>query len=186
MRWNMAHVLKLFLPSWNFFDDFDAVPRLEARWAREPSGAGDCWVPVFPCSTTTGWVRAFYNPWGNLELLERSQVERAVEELAELAGPTPQEPRPHRAEDEKAHRAEAARRFAASETFGILTRLARRRLRAGAECLWAGGSEVATDAQVEVRIVLAIPGRPLQVWFESSEVAGTARAGLVQPAGDLP
>lgn len=77
-------VLKLFLPSWNFFNDFDAVPRLEFRLLRRDGGESD-WRPLYPVNSTASWRRVIFNPWGNVELLEKSLIDRVATALREGA-----------------------------------------------------------------------------------------------------
>lgn len=80
-------VLKLFLPSWNFFNDFDAVTRLEFCTARAGE-AESAWQPVHPNTMTPDWTRVFFNAQGNRELLEKSLLDRiatAVQESGEPA-----------------------------------------------------------------------------------------------------
>lgn len=72
--------LKLFLPSWNFFNDFTAVPTMEFAVVGSGDTAGD-WRPVFVASAAPRWWRMGFNPQGNLELLEQTLVERAAEEF---------------------------------------------------------------------------------------------------------
>lgn len=77
-RWLLA--LKLFLPSWNFFNDFGAVTRVEV--CLDPAATEPRWQPVFGDFTTSDWRRITFNPEGNLALQEQSLIERAAEELA--------------------------------------------------------------------------------------------------------
>lgn len=77
-RWLLA--LKLFLPSWNFFNDFGAVTRVEV--CLDPAATEPRWQPVFGDFTTSDWRRIAFNPEGNLALQEQSLIERAAEELA--------------------------------------------------------------------------------------------------------
>lgn len=75
-------VLKLFLPSWNFFNDFDAVARLEFCVMR--AGKEDLnWRSLYPLNTTRSWGRVIFNPSGNLELLEKSLIDRVATALRE-------------------------------------------------------------------------------------------------------
>lgn len=86
-------VLKLFLPSWNFFNDFGVVTQLEFCLVR----AGEtesAWQPVHPITTTPGWRRMFFNAQGNLELLEKSLLDRIATVLQEC---------PARVSDDFAH-----------------------------------------------------------------------------------
>lgn len=78
-RWLLA--LKLFLPSWNFFNDFGAVTRVEVAFG--PSTQKASWQPVFTGFTTLDWRRWWFNPAGNLRLQEQSLIERAADELAD-------------------------------------------------------------------------------------------------------
>ena len=155
-HWSPLHVLKLFLPSWNFFDDFDAVPRLEVRWVLGHSE----WRSLFPVSTTRSWWRAFYNPWGNLELLERSQVERAADELEELVEPARVGFGPGRAASPSLGRSRAALEFCGGQTFALLTRLVAGRLR-------AVGVDSTVAHEFQFRLVLTPPGAAREILFVS-------------------
>lgn len=75
-RWLLA--LKLFLPSWNFFNDFGAVTRVEVAFG--PVTPEALWQPVFTDFTTADWRRCLFNPAGNLRLQEQSLIERAADE----------------------------------------------------------------------------------------------------------
>ena len=77
-KWMSA--LTLFLPSWNFFNDFAEVPRLEYCLIAGKTGATD-WKPLLTDHDTRDLGRVLFNPSGNLELLESSLVEQAVDEL---------------------------------------------------------------------------------------------------------
>ncbi|MEK7780815.1 MAG: hypothetical protein AAB370_04880 [Verrucomicrobiota bacterium] len=79
---NWKLVLKLFLPSWNFFNDFDAVARLEFCVMRHDGGEAG-WRPLYPTNTTRSWGRVIFNPSGNLELLEKSLIDRVATSLRE-------------------------------------------------------------------------------------------------------
>lgn len=72
--------LKLFLPSWNVFNDFGAVTRVEV--SLNPAAAESRWRPVFGDFTTSSCRRITFNPEGNLALQEQSLIERDAEELA--------------------------------------------------------------------------------------------------------
>ena len=87
--------LKLFFPSWNFFNDFVEVPRLEYCLISSKTGATD-WKPSLTDHDTRDLGRVPFNPSGNLELLESSLVERAVDELRD----DPSSDRPHFAKTE--------------------------------------------------------------------------------------
>jgi len=79
-------VLKLLLPSWNFFNDFDEVTQLE--FCVSSDGAVEsAWQPLHATYSTRGWGRVIFNPEGNLELLEKSLLDRVATALRE--SPTP-------------------------------------------------------------------------------------------------
>lgn len=80
---------KLFLPSWNFFDDFVGGARFEYVIA-EPNQPADGWRPAFTRQTTGHWMRLWFNPWGNHDLLEYSAMEGAAEELSGLCSTFPE------------------------------------------------------------------------------------------------
>lgn len=82
---NWQLVAKLLLPSWNFFNDFAEVTRLEFRWVTA-AGAESRWQPLHPVNSTRCWWRLFFNPAGNLDLLEKSLIDRIATALTE---PTP-------------------------------------------------------------------------------------------------
>ncbi len=101
-------VLKLFLPAWNFFNDFSVVSRVEFA----PVTAGETqfdWQPLYPVRTTTSWGRVIFNPAGNLELLEQSLLDRVATALRE-------------------NPAAADADFAASEAHELVLRIVRARL----------------------------------------------------------
>lgn len=79
----LAHALKLFLPSWNFFDDFSVTARIEIR-TRARAGEEGGWRLMFPESSTRGVGRAFYNPRGNAELFKLAVVENVAERLKDM------------------------------------------------------------------------------------------------------
>jgi hypothetical protein len=98
--------LKLFLPSWNFFNDFTAVPTMEFAVIGVAGALGE-WQPLFRAGAAPSAWRVVFNPQGNLDLLEQTLVERAAEEF----------------------RAEPPREMdAPGGTYPALVRLARRRL----------------------------------------------------------
>jgi hypothetical protein len=72
--------LKLFLPSWNFFNDFTAVPTMEFAVGGSEDGVGE-WQPLFRAAAAPSAWRMVFNPQGNLDLLEHTLVERAAEEF---------------------------------------------------------------------------------------------------------
>lgn len=139
-KWMPA--LKLFLPSWNFFNDFAEVPRLEYCLISSRTVTID-WKPLFTWHDTRDLRRVLFNPTGNLELLEASLVERAVDELRD-------DPRSDR------------NWFAKSEAHSTLERLTRTRL---AQIHTSSGSE-----RFRFRLVLIDPGSPAQSLFTSEEL----------------
>ena len=75
----LAHALKLFLPSWNFFDDFSATPRLLYR-VRTNDVSPPCeWRLLYARFHTSSLLRVLYNPFGNAELFELALVETAAD-----------------------------------------------------------------------------------------------------------
>jgi len=134
--------LKLFLPSWNFFNDFAEVPRLEYCVISERTGTTD-WKPLLTDHNTRDLGRVLFNPSGNLVLLEASLVDRAVNELSE---------------DPSFDR----NRFAKSETHSTLERLTRTRL---AQLHSSPDSD-----RFRIRLVLLEPGAPDRIVFTSEEL----------------
>lgn len=136
----LMNALKLFLPSWNFFNDFAAVPRMEYRLVGTTVGPTD-WRPLFTNHSTRGLGRILFNPQGNLELLEKSLIDRADDEVRLMTD------------------SEGAA-FAESETHAALVRMARFHLMARTECAGAG--------QFQFRLALGEPGSPPAVVFTSA------------------
>jgi hypothetical protein len=67
-------LLKILLPSWSFFADFDKYPRLYYRFGETTSDLG-LWAPVFTHSRRPLWS-LFFNPEDNFQLYCNSLVER--------------------------------------------------------------------------------------------------------------
>lgn len=133
--------LKLFLPSWNFFNDVSAAPGTEFR-IRGSDGKESEWQPLYPRRTTRSLWRILYHPWGNLELLEQSQLARASDELTQLP----------RAADE----------FRQSRAYGILTRIAR------SQILRLDLGRDSTSAEsFQFRLRLAVAATAGESWFLS-------------------
>lgn len=139
-RWgDWRLILKLFLPSWNFFNDFDEVTRLE--FCTQRAGAGEsAWQPLHPPQDTRSWWRVIYNAQGNLELLEKSLIDRVATALRES---------PTVANDG----------FAQSEGGVMLTRITRARLQALATHT--------TEVTFRFRLVVVHPGNTCETLFES-------------------
>ena len=77
---SLAHALKLFLPSWNFFDDFSVTARIEIRTRAGAGEAGE-WRLLFPETSVSGVGRVFFNARGNAELFKLAVVENVAERL---------------------------------------------------------------------------------------------------------
>ena len=107
-----SHAWKLFFPSWNFFDDFSTTPRMEFRLFRPGYETAE-WRLLFPEHSTRSLWRVLFNPHGNLELFEQSQIESAADELSLLS-------------------AKAAEEFSAGNTYALLVALVRRRIQQSA------------------------------------------------------
>lgn len=133
-------VLKLFLPSWNFFNDFDAVTRLEFCVIRSDGGDSG-WRSLYPSSSTRSWRRVIFNPWGNLELLEKSLIDRVATALRESD-------------------AAAKADFAGSDDCALLTRIARGRIQ-------QQGTETA-GASFRFRLLVADSAAVSETLFEST------------------
>jgi hypothetical protein len=76
----LLNILKLFLPSWNFFNDFSTSHRLDERTIR--AGHESDWQPIREDHSTRSIGRLFFNSSGNLELLENTFIDRAAQEIA--------------------------------------------------------------------------------------------------------
>lgn len=134
--------LKLFLPSWNFFNDFAEVPRLEYCVISNMTAVMD-WKPLLTDHNTCDLGRVLFNPAGNVELLKASLVDRAVNELSG-------DPRSDR------------NGFAKSEALSTLERLTRTRL---AQLYSASDSD-----RFRIRLVLIEPGTAARTVFTSEEL----------------
>lgn len=73
--------LRLFLPSWKFFEDFRETPRLFFRVAAVPGRFGP-WQEACPPTETRPWTVLFLNPQGNLRLANLGAVDRLLDEAA--------------------------------------------------------------------------------------------------------
>lgn len=76
---SFAHALKLFFPSWNFFDDFSVTARLLYRVRADAESPPDEWRLLHGRFDSSSLLRAFYNPSGNAELFELTLVETAAD-----------------------------------------------------------------------------------------------------------
>ena len=103
---SLAHIFKLFLPSWSFFNDFSATPRLETRLVRD--GDEFEWQPLYADHSTHSLWRVFFNPHGNAKLLEKTFIDRAVEELDSTA--------------------QSAKQFQSGDSYKVLLNIVRRQL----------------------------------------------------------
>ena len=131
-----SNIFKLFLPSWNFFNGFSAVPRLDARTIRD--GHESDWQPLYSEHSTNNLGRVIFNARGNLELLEKTFIDRAANELDE---PTPL----------------VAKQFEQSTLHETLIRILRRRMAAA-----QAGDEF------QFRLVMTNPGKPEDILFMSA------------------
>lgn len=132
-------IAKLFLPSWNFFNDFAEVTRLEFCWVKgeaEKSG----WQPLYPTISTRSWGRVFFNPVGNLELLEKSLIDRVATALRE-----------------KGTISKSA--FAQSEAGQMLLKIVRNRLEKA--------ERQPAETAFRFRLVVSAPATPEETLFES-------------------
>ena len=80
----LSNILKLFLPSWNFFYDFSAVPRLDVRTIHDERESD--WRPLYTNTSTHSIRRVLFNADGNAELLEKTFIDRAAEEFSPECG----------------------------------------------------------------------------------------------------
>lgn len=133
-------VLKLFLPAWNFFNDFSIVSRVEFALVTADK-TKSVWEPLDPVRTTTSWGRVIFNPAGNLELLEQSLLDRVATALRESP-------------------AAADGDFAGSEAHELVLRIVRARL-------MERGFSVA-GMRFRFRLVLSVPAAADEVLFEST------------------
>lgn len=131
-----SNILKLFLPSWKFFNGFSTVPRLDARTIR--AGHESDWQPLYPEHSTRSITRVIFNARGNLELLEKTFIDRAAGELDE---PTPL----------------AAKQFEQSALHETLIRILRRRM-----------ATAQAGDEFQFRLVMTNPGKPENVLFMSA------------------
>jgi hypothetical protein len=80
----LSNILKLFLPSWNFFNDFSTVPRLDVRIINDSCESE--WRPLYTTTPTQSIRRVLFNAEGNAELLEKTFIDRAAEEISPKCG----------------------------------------------------------------------------------------------------
>lgn len=148
-RWEQFRVvLKLLLPSWNFFNDFAEVTRLDFCWCDSDAARDENWQPLHPDHSTADLLRIFYNPHGNLELLEKSLIDRIATGLREHS--------------------DAVVNFEDSEAGGLLRRLVSSRLQG----LDARGAPL----RFRFRVVIVAPEGSVKVLFESSPQVLEGRA----------
>ncbi len=103
----LSNILKLFLPSWNFFNDFSTFLRLDVRTIHD--GCESEWRPLYSTAPTPSIRRIFFNADGNAELLEKTFIDRMAENIAD--------------EDQK-----AVKRFESDTNILMLAGIARSRL----------------------------------------------------------
>ena len=131
-----SNILKLFLPSWNFFNDFSATPRLDARIIHE--GQEHEWQPLYAENSTHSLTRIIFNSRGNLELLEKTFIDRAVDMFDEA--------NPH-----------AAKQFEQCPHHQTLIRIVRSRL-----------ITTQPNDAFQFRLVMTFPGEPEEILFTST------------------
>lgn len=134
-----SNILKLFLPSWNFFNDFSCVPRLDARIIHD--GREHEWQPLYTKNSTRSLTRVIFNSRGNLELLEKSFIDRAADEF----------------EKENPH---ASKQFEQHPHHQTLIRIVRSRL-----------NTTQPNDEFEFRLVMTFPGEPQEILFTSTRHA---------------
>lgn len=160
----LSNILKLFLPSWNFFNDFSIVPRLDVRTIHD--GRESEWRPLYAPAPTRSIRRVFFNADGNIELLEKTFIDRAAEEFA------PEYPRPRGQQRDtcdgiqKIHAPFSASVAAPGDSrtpselgkhHEFLTRITRSRLTA-----------TQPDNEFQFRLVMTSPGEPEEILFVSA------------------
>lgn len=69
--------LSVLIPSWRFFDDLGAHPKVYIKLANEK-----VWIEAFAPQPRRPW-QLFFNPQGNLRLLSLSAFERLIHESQE-------------------------------------------------------------------------------------------------------
>jgi len=131
-----SNILKLFLPSWNFFNDFSAVPRLDVRIIQE--SCEHEWQPLYAENSTRSLTRIIFNSRGNLELLEKTFIDRAADEFDE-SNPN------------------AAKQFEQCPHHQTLTRIVRNRL-----------ITTQINDEFQFRLVMTIPGKSEKILFVSA------------------
>ena len=70
----MMSLVRVFIPSWRFFDRVGARPRVYV-------GAGSSWRPLFT-PPPRRWWRLLFNPAGNLHHANQNLVERLLSEVS--------------------------------------------------------------------------------------------------------
>ncbi len=131
-----SNILKLFLPSWNFFNDFSAVPRLDARIIRE--SCEHEWQPLYVENSTRSLTRVIFNARGNLELLEKTFIDRAADVFDEA--------NPH-----------AAKQFEQCPHHQTLIHIVRSRL-----------VMTQPNDEFQFRLLMTLPGEPEEILFIST------------------
>ena len=162
----LSNILKLFLPSWNFFNDFSTVPRLDVRTIHD---GRECeWRPLYTTDSTRSIRRVFFNADGNIELLEKTFIERATEEFAPEC-PRPRGQQRDNSGDLNKNNTPLPANIAApgdgrtpselGKHHEILTRIVRSRLTA-----------TQLDDEFQFRLVMTSPGQPEEILFVSAHL----------------
>lgn len=77
----LASLLRMFLPSWRFFDDASTGLVLKVRWT-PAGGAPGAWIEVLPPPVRRPW-HVLWNPEGNRTLAAYSLLERFLQDAGE-------------------------------------------------------------------------------------------------------
>ncbi len=135
---------KLLLPSWNFFNEVSCFPRLDFALLVDPSHGTTTWNELYPQHATSSLGRILFNPWGNLELLEKNFISAAVDHLAMLSQPFSES-------------------FPATEAFAILQRLVQSKLNQP--------PETGSHSHFQFRLVIECANEPEQIIFTSEPLS---------------
>jgi len=154
---HFSNLLKLFLPSWNFFNDFSAVPRLDARLIRD--GHESDWHHLYANDATSSIRRVLFNAHGNLELLEKTFIERAAEEFAS---------EPHRPRRQKRGDTDGSPTSDAAPGDGLTPPKSSRHYETLARIVRSRLITTQTDCEFQFRLVMTSPGEPEEILFISA------------------
>jgi hypothetical protein len=125
-------LVRALFPSWRFFEELGQVPMLRYRVSDGEQGGWSEWKAALP-PVPRGLGSLFLNARGNLRMASNSLVEQLVSDLAEVDDTD-----------------EGLRRFEASVSYELVTRLVRARIRALEPDAHAG--------RFQFKVVVATPG----------------------------